>query len=364
MSEKEYKEILWLSRFDQIGYGIWGRRNVEVIQSSNDFLVGISPPYKLPQQDPIALLQELKLENPYIVHNYIPKYSISKEEGFCTCTELRKPTQEQIYNLNQAKFVLSLGDWCTKIYKDCLDEPEKVFPVNFPFPRRLYSPIGPTVKFDIPDHYKFKFLFVGRIDVRKNIDTLIRCFKEEFGDSKEVCLILKLSGEGYTCVPKWLMDQRLTKNIFWLPDSVHYMADLLRSVNAYICTDFGEGWGAPCTEAMLCGIPVIMPNHSGHLNYGNDKNSWLIDVKDWEHIGYGKSNIYQHLLPPSSMVKYPKEESIRRQMADVCFEFEELPREAYQYQSKIQEALKVDKIVNYRYVLEQFRTAFKWIAEN
>ena len=157
------------------------------------------------------------MKDPYIIHNYIPKYKINGEkEGFCTCSELRVPPENQLYHLNESKFVLALGEWCTKMYKECLDEPEKVFPVNFPFPRRLYSPIGSTVKFDVPEKYKFKFLFVGRIDIRKNIDTLIRCFKEEFGDNKEVCLLLKITAEGFFSTPRWLMDQRPSNNIFWV----------------------------------------------------------------------------------------------------------------------------------------------------
>jgi len=362
---KDYKEILWVSRFDGTGYGVWARRSVEVLQSSNDFLIKIGCSLPLPKGDPFRPLQEIEVKDPYVVHNFVPNYKIGeKKGGFCTCTELRKPPDDQIYNLNESKFVLALGDWCSNVYKDCLNEPEKVFPVNFPFPKRLYNPVGKTVKFDIPKQYKFKFLFVGRIDIRKNIDTLIRCFKEEFGNNKEVCLLLKLTSEQQFCVPKWLMDQRLTNNIFWVPDNVLHMADLLRSVNAYICTDFGEGWGGPCTEAMLCGLPVIMPKHSGHLNYGNCTNSWLIDVGKWEYIGYDKPNIHLDLLPPSGQVKYPKEDSIKKQMVNVYEQFKDAKREDYQYHVKIIEALKVEKIVNYRYVLNQFRTAFEWIDEN
>ena len=360
----DYKEILWLNRFDNTGYGIWARRSVEAIQSSNDFLVAISPGFKLPQIDPLAILQEIRLEDPIVVHNYIPNYILPKGHGFCTCSELRKPPQDQLYNLNKARFVLALGNWCSDMYRTHLDEPAKVFPVNFPLPKRLYGVNGNTVKFDIPGKFKFKFLFVGRIDIRKNIDTLIRCFKEEFEDNKEVCLLLKLTGEEDICVPKWLMDQRLTNNIFWVPDRVENMADLLRSVNAYVCTDFGEGWGAPCTEAMLCGVPTIMPNHSGHTNYGHKHNSWLIDVKKWEYIGYEKENHYPSLLPPSAMVKYPKEDSIRANMANVYEQFKDAKRKDYKYHVKIQEALKVETIVSYRYVLNQFKKAFNWIAEH
>ncbi len=363
---KNYKEIEWVSNFSYTGgYGIWGRRNVEVIQSSIDFLVKIKTMFQLNINDPLRPLTEVEVKDPYIIHNYIPTYKLgSGKEGWCTCTELRRPPDDQIYNLNDAKFILSLGKWNTEIYKKHLDNPERIHTVNFPFPSRLYGPIGETVKLNVPEQYKFKFLFVGRIDIRKNIDTLIRCFKEVFGDNKEVCLLLRLNSEGRMCTPKWIMDQRPTKNIFWIPDHVDYIGDLLRSVNAYICTDFGEAWGGPCTEAMLCGVPTIMPNHSGHTNYGNKNNSWLIDVKDWEYIGYDKPNVYKELLPASGQVKYPKEDSIKRQMASVYEQFKDWERKDYIHHLKVIEALKVKEIVNYGYVLNQFRKAFRWISEN
>ena len=357
-----YTEIRWLSRFDGTGYGIWGRRTVEAIQSSIEFMVGAGCPYILPKDDPLAILQQLKLENPISIYNYIPTFPLKEGEGWCTCTELRRPPENQIYNMNNSKFVLALGDWCANVYKECLDEPEKVFPINFPLPARLYGVKGRKVKFQLDD-YKFKFLFVGRIDVRKNIPPLIEAFKTEFGKNKDVCLLLKLTGEERLCVPKWLMRKNLSKNIFWVPDRVETMSELLRGVNAYVCTDFGEGWGAPCTEAMLCGVPTIMPNHSGHLNYGNKGNSWLIDVGDWEKIGYDKENTYPDLLPPHAEVKFPKEDSIRKNMAEVYETFKDVERENYQYNNKVIEALKVERIVNYKYVLEQFKTAFKYIKE-
>ena len=69
MSNKDYKEILWKSHFSTNGYGIWGRRSVESLQSSNDFLVKIDCPYPLDKRDPFEPLQRIELKDPYIVHN-------------------------------------------------------------------------------------------------------------------------------------------------------------------------------------------------------------------------------------------------------------------------------------------------------
>ena len=54
---KDYTEILWGSHFGTNGYGVWGRRSVEAIQSSNDFLVKINAPYPLDNRDPLRPLQ-------------------------------------------------------------------------------------------------------------------------------------------------------------------------------------------------------------------------------------------------------------------------------------------------------------------
>ena len=81
---KDYKEILWFNKFDGTGYGVWARRSVEALQSSNDFLVKIGCPFPLPTNDSLSPLQEIEVKDPYIIHNFIPNYKIrEKKGGFC-----------------------------------------------------------------------------------------------------------------------------------------------------------------------------------------------------------------------------------------------------------------------------------------
>jgi glycosyltransferase involved in cell wall biosynthesis len=267
--------------------------------------------------------------------------------------------------MEDSLFVLALSSHSTNIYKECLSQPDKVFKVNFPFFRGDYSPVGPYVKWkENLDKYKFKFLFVGRIDVRKNIKTLIKAFNSEFGKSKDVCLILKIYSPDYN-VPIWLNKQKLSNNILWLKDKISNMSVLYRSVNAYICSDLGEAWGGPCTEAMLCGLPTIAPRHSGHLDYMDDNNSYLIDVEDeWKPIGRRKDNIYENLLPSDGLVKYPIFDSIKEKMRETYEEFKDLSREETLTHPKIAEALKVQQRVDEKTIYNQLNTCFDWVDKN
>jgi glycosyltransferase involved in cell wall biosynthesis len=269
-----------------------------------------------------------------------------------------------VENMEEALFILALSSYSTNIYKEILSQPEKVFSVNFPFFRGDHTPTGKVIKWANLDKYKFKFLFVGRIDVRKNIEALIKAFNEEFGNSKDVCLILKIYSPDIN-VPLWLNQQKLSNNIFWLKDKISNMSVLYRSVNAYICTDLGEAWGGPCTEAMLCGIPTIAPRHSGHLDYMRDDNSYLIDVEDeWKPIGKRKSNIYENLLPSNGLVKYPILDSIKEKMRETYNDFKGLSRKEVLNQPKIKKALDVQKIVDEKTVFNNLDRAFNWVEKN
>lgn len=364
-SDGSKREIHWKSTFDISGYGKWGRKCVMSLISHGYRVKAESLGYRMKQEDPLFNTQNIELKNPITVWNIIPNYpATGKKAGYCTCTEIKNPPRQMLINMEDAKFVIALSSHSTNIYKDILSDPAKVHKVNFPMFRGDYSPIGKTIKWKNLNEYKFKFVFVGRIDVRKNIETLIRAFKEEFGRSRNVCLLLKIYSPDYN-VPLWLSLQKPTKNIFWMKDRISNMGLLYRSSNAYVCSDLGEAWGGPCTEAMLCGIPTIAPRHSGHLDYMNDKNSYLVEVeKEWRPIGRRNDNIYENLLPSDGLVKYPIIDSLKQKMREVYNEFKGLSRVEVLDHHKIREAFKVQDLVSEETVFNQLKKAFDWVEEN
>ena len=111
---------------------------------------------------------------------------------------------------------------------------------------------------------------------------------------------------------------------------------------------------------MLSGIPTIAPRHSGHLDYMNDDNSFMVDVDDWSYIGFRKDNLYPDLLGPQLEWKVPKIESLKQQMWDCYQKFKGRTREAIVDDPMIQSGLEVNKIVNKEYVGAQLKQAFDW----
>ena len=57
------------------------------------------------------------------------------------------------------------------------------------------------------------------------------------------------------------------------------MTSLYRAADAFVLPTRGEGWGIPFMEAMAMGLPTIGTRWSGHLDFMNDRNSYLIDIR-------------------------------------------------------------------------------------
>jgi glycosyltransferase involved in cell wall biosynthesis len=131
------------------------------------------------------------------------------------------------------------------------------FPVREPEPLKQIR-----AKYHLPEQY---VLFVGTIEPRKNLPTLIRAlhllitnYKTEAG--------LAIVGK-----PGWLYEDvyQLVKDL-GLKDRAHFLgrvptADLPLLYNAsqmLVLPSFYEGFGLPPLEAMACGVPVIVSDTS------------------------------------------------------------------------------------------------------
>ena len=317
--------------------------------------VKIVPLPFIDKTDPLFSRVNVKVKDPLKIYHAIPT---TVEEIFYTVTEVRKPPDFMTYPLQQAKMILTQSNFCKKSFSG-VTEKKKIHVVNFPFPAEQFSPIGPSAKLYKKDKHKFTFLTIARVDIRKNLKVLMNAFNEEFGENKDVCLIMKMGSDRY-CIPKIFYDLKLPKNIFWMRDFIKDTAMLYRAVDSYIATDNGEGWGAPTTEAMLCGLPTAAPRHSGHLDYMNNFNSFLIDVGDWEYIGQRDDNLYPDLLGAHLQWKRPKIESIKKQLRKIYETFKDIPKRDRIEMDIIKNAINIKKIVSHEFVGKQLETAFSW----
>lgn len=177
----------------------------------------------------------------------------------------------------------------------------------------------------------FCFLFVGhwldgklgedRKNVGKLVESFIHAFKNK-GLNKRPALILKTSGAGFSHMEK---DRILDKidQIYTLVresgftgkiPSIYVLNGDLNDlemntlynhpkVKAMVNFTKGEGWGLPMMEFSQTGKPIIVSNHSGHLDYLNPEycvllpgqltpidasaaNEWLPREGQWFTVNY------------------------------------------------------------------------------
>lgn len=152
-----------------------------------------------------------------------------------------------------------------------------------------YDPqwIQPIIR---PARSRFTFLSVSVLNLRKGPDLLLQAFDEEFRHETDVHLIVKTSPH--------VWHQELHEKLVGIYGNhpqitflQHHhtdemMARLYHSADCFVLPTRGEGFGLPTLEAMATGLPVITTNWSGHLDFCNSDNSYLIDVTNKDQLEF------------------------------------------------------------------------------
>ena len=138
-------------------------------------------------------------------------------------------------------------------------------------------------KIDIDFNTDFNFLVVAQWGTRKNVESTIRWFVEEFYDMP-VGLVLKAS-MATSCTMDYEVCVQNLKTILSHPSlpqerkckihlihgnmSQEQMASLYKhpKIKAFMTLAHGEGFGLPIFEAAYSGLPVIAPGWSGQCDF-------------------------------------------------------------------------------------------------
>ncbi|WP_261807664.1 glycosyltransferase family 4 protein [Paenibacillus sp. N3.4] len=139
---------------------------------------------------------------------------------------------------------------------------------------------------------KFVFVSVFGFQHRKNPETLLRAYWEEFSSADNVLLVIKTSGYARFENEQWIKHtisqykkklgiQKKTAPIVII--TRHLDADKLKGIytlgNAFVLPTRGEGVGLPFLEALASGTPVIATKWGGHMDFLTSKNSFLVDYR-------------------------------------------------------------------------------------
>ncbi len=136
------------------------------------------------------------------------------------------------------------------------------------------------------DHGKtFRFLTVGKWEVRKGQIELLRAYAQAFRGVKDVELVLMCDNP---FVPGFSVQSQIEELGLGKTAPIKVMKPLATDVDmaatyaaadCFVLPTRAEGWGLPIMEAMACGTPVITTRYSAMTEYANDANAYLLNVE-------------------------------------------------------------------------------------
>jgi hypothetical protein len=225
-----------------------------------------------------------------------------------------------------------------KIDKDDESHPE-IVTVNYPVKETK------SEKFDYKFSTKFNFLTISQWGPRKNLESTIGWFVENFKENPDVGLVVKAAIRNTSIIDRSMTIDRLTNllNSDGLKDRkckvylIH--GDMTEeelnglyehnSIKGFINIAHGEGFGLPMFEAAYHKIPVIAMGWSGHVDflYAPEKNRKSKKSKKEMVPYFAKVNhtmgqvqphaVWKGVIEESSLWAYPVEKSYKTALQDV-----------------------------------------------
>lgn len=192
---------------------------------------------------------------------------------------------------------------------------------------------------------EFNFLAVAQWGPRKNIETTIRCFVEEFKD-EEVGLVLKTNTVKNNVMDRTFTEMRLRNVLNTLPKDKKCKIHLLHGnmtdeemaglyvhpkIKAFVSTTHGEGFGIPIFEAVCAGLPVAAPFWSGHVDFlkapKKDKDNGKIRLRphcikiDFELKQVQKEAVWNGVIQQDSEWAFVKPHSVKLALRELYKNF-------------------------------------------
>jgi len=109
-------------------------------------------------------------------------------------------------------------------------------------------------KYSLADNF---LLFVGRIESKKDVATLVQAFELVENEKLELVLVGQ-PGFGYEKINQLIKKspkKKLIKQVGWVEEGIVPL--LMNACQAFIFPSLYEGFGLPIVQAMACGTPIV-----------------------------------------------------------------------------------------------------------
>jgi glycosyltransferase involved in cell wall biosynthesis len=192
--------------------------------------------------------------------------------------ELDTFTKREDANISSCDKLIVCSKWAAKVVYDNFGIDASVVPLGVD--RSIFYE-STSDKWYEP----FTFLCVGKIEVRKGHDLLPHLFAKALPKDENWQLRMlwgnpflpKDEKQHWVSYYKSILGDRVT-----FSDRVATQKDVaneMREADCGISISRAEGWNLPLLELMSCGKPVIATNYSGHTEFCDNDNSFLINME-------------------------------------------------------------------------------------
>jgi glycosyltransferase involved in cell wall biosynthesis len=136
-----------------------------------------------------------------------------------------------------------------------------------------------------PHNHKFKFYYIGELNDRKNIETIIRCFHSEFEPHEPVALVLKLKKYGLSReeIQDYIthLSNKIKGELRMFSNPAHHHGEIViaddlteeqiyslhTTCDCFISPSHGEAWSIPAFDAMAFGKTPICTKEGGPRDF-------------------------------------------------------------------------------------------------
>jgi glycosyltransferase involved in cell wall biosynthesis len=208
---------------------------------------------------------------------------------------------------------------------------DKIDVVNEGVDHNLFHPYG-----RIREERPFRFLMVGKYEIRKSYPEIFEAFAKEFGNDPDVELVMKSDYFKHPEIKAQQMIADLRSHGFenwrlnWGYADLRTIADMYRTADVFLSAPRGEAWGLPIIEAAASGLPIISTRYSGHAEFLKPIKTSVVDVS-WR-LGAVDCPEYQgyYPFPDGDWGRWaiPKIDSIRDAMRTAYLNHENLALQA------------------------------------
>lgn len=136
-----------------------------------------------------------------------------------------------------------------------------------------------------PSTFTFGYIYdVNSYIERKNPVALVEAFRREFGDSRDVLLVLKQSDGGGPRNPDATIVERAVAEaanirVIDAEFSDDEIVSFQNALDCFVSPHRSEGFGFNLAQSMYLRKPVIATGYSGNVDFMDDRNSYVLDYR-------------------------------------------------------------------------------------